>query len=247
MPTDDWIAADWPAPVGIVAGCTTRAGGLSDGKFASLNLAEHVGDNRQNVLANRKRFIASCCLPVEPAWLNQVHDNQVVVEPARDSMPEADAILCRRAGSVCAVLVADCMPVLFVSLDGQEIAAAHAGWRGLAAGVLEATVAAFAAKPDSILAWLGPAISQTHFEVGAEVKQAFSAIDPLAEENFTQNVRGRWQADLVGLARRRLENTGITRVFGGNYCTFKDPRRFFSFRRDGQCGRMAGFVGKISC
>lgn len=242
---DDWITADWPAPAGIVAGCTARTGGVSEGQFASLNLAQHVGDVQQNVLTNRKRFIAAGCLPAEPTWLNQVHGVEIAIDPAPESRPEADAILCTRPESVCAVLVADCLPVLLVSKDGAEIAAAHAGWRGLSAGVLEAVVGAFTATSKDVLAWLGPAISQTHFEVGDEVRQAFLDHDSAAGGYFSANAQGKWQADLVGIAKRKLANAGVGGVFGGDFCTFGDPQRFFSFRRDGQCGRMAAFIGQV--
>jgi YfiH family protein len=240
MSTPDWIRADWQVAAAIVAGCTLRSGGVSTGPYASLNLGAHVGDDPAHVQANRQRFVAACKLPAEPAWLDQVHGAVVAVEP--DDGVEADAALSRTPGTVCAVLVADCLPVLFVSDDRREVAAAHAGWRSLAAGVLENTVSAFDAPPAALSAWLGPAISQHAFEVGDEVRAAFLSTDSGAGDCFRPNAAGRWQADLYGLARRRLRAVGVTRVSGGGFCTAGDAGRFFSYRRDGQCGRMACFI-----
>ncbi len=240
MTTAPWILADWTAPAGVVAGCTTRQGGVSEGPYASLNIGQHVGDVAERVTENRRRFAASCGLPQEPGWLSQVHGAAVVTDPAPGT--QADAAVSDRAGVVCAVMVADCLPVLFCSKDGARIAAAHAGWRGLAAGVLENTVAALATAPSGLQAWLGPAISQAAFEVGEEVREAFVSHDPAAGRHFRRNARGRWQADLYGLARQRLADAGIGSVSGGDFCTFGDADRFFSHRRDGATGRMAGFI-----
>lgn len=243
MPTViDWLSADWPAPEGVVAGCSCRSGGVSEGPFTSLNLGDHVGDNAKDVQENRRRFSRGCRLPAEPVWLNQVHGTAVVVDPATAEVPQADAILTSRTNSVCAVLTADCVPVVFAADDGTQVGVAHAGWRGLCAGVLEATVAEFAQPPSAVLAWLGPAISQAAFEVGAEVRAEFVRHNEQAGTCFRPNGRGRWQADLYALARLRLAQAGVERVFGGEYCTFGEPERFFSYRRDGQCGRMASFV-----
>ncbi|MCP4303216.1 MAG: peptidoglycan editing factor PgeF [Gammaproteobacteria bacterium] len=209
----DWIRADWPAPGNIVAGTTLRTGS-----------------------------IASLELPGEPCWLNQVHGADVVSAGHFDDPPAADASVGCKAGDVCAVRTADCLPVLFCASDGAEVAAAHAGWRGLAEGIIEATVAKINRAPDDLLVWLGPAISQPAFEVGPEVKAAFIAQDPRAEGCFVANDRGRWQADLYELARRRLTAIDITRIHGGGYCTFADEERFFSYRRNPDCGRMVSFV-----
>ena len=236
-----WLEPDWPAPPGVVAGTTLRGGGASRGPYASLNLGAHAGDDPDAVRSNRRRFVEACGLPAAPPWLRQVHGTRVITEGAEPDTP-ADAIVGNSPGAVCAVLTADCLPVVFASADGGKIAAAHAGWRGLAAGVLEATVAALAAPAGDLLAWLGPAISQPAFEVGDEVREAFLQSDPRAAGYFQENERGRWQADLYGLARLRLERCGVTRVFGGGRCTFGEPDHFFSYRRDGQCGRMATFV-----
>jgi len=235
-----WIEASWPAPGCVVAGCTTREGGVSGGAYASLNLGNHVGDDPAAVAENRRRFRSSLQLSAEPAWLCQVHGNHVAIDPALGS--EADSAITSRVQVACVVMVADCLPVLFCSKDGGQVAAAHAGWRGLAAGVLENTVDAFDARPASLLAWLGPAISQSSFEVGDEVRAAFVASAPEADVHFTRNERGRWQADLYGLARQRLAAIGVRDVFGGEFCTFRDSQRFFSHRRDGTSGRVAGFI-----
>ena len=238
----EWIAADWPAPDGVIAGCSVRQGGVSQGRYASLNLAAHVADDEAAVLENRRRFKAHCGLPAEPRWLSQVHGTKVAVEPDPGSLKSADAAFTSKPDVVCAVLTADCLPVLFTTADGGELAAAHAGWRGLNAGVIEATVSEFSVSPGSLLVWLGPAISQTAFEVGSEVRAAFIANDAAAADCFVENQRGRWQADLYALARQRLARAGITQVFGGNFCTYTEPGRFFSYRRDGECGRMASFI-----
>lgn len=237
-----WLEADWPAPPGVVAGTTLRDGGKSRGPYASLNLGAHVGDDQNAVRANRRRFVEACGLPAEPPWLSQVHGTRVVRADSAAPAPAADAIVGNRPGAVCAVLTADCLPVVLASVNGEEIAAAHAGWRGLSAGVLEATVAALGTPAPNLLAWLGPAISQAAFEVGDEVREVFVLDDSRAAAHFRQNERGRWQADLYGLARLRLERCGVTRVFGGSRCTFGEPGAFFSYRRDGRCGRMATFV-----
>ncbi|MDH5500220.1 MAG: peptidoglycan editing factor PgeF [Gammaproteobacteria bacterium] len=239
----DWLKADWPAPPGVVAGTTLRSGGVSEGPFASLNLAAHVGDQSGHVAANRRRFLKECALPAEPTWLSQVHGSTVCVDtkPANPSL-EADAMLCREKGAVAAVLTADCLPVLFASTADDEVAAAHAGWRGLAAGVLENTVLAMQSPAERIIAWLGPAISQLAFEVGSEVREQFCDLEPAAAAHFLRNDRGRWQADLYGLARQRLAAAGVLRIYGGGLCTYADSARFFSYRRDGECGRMCSFV-----
>ena len=236
----DWINADWPAPDNVVAGTSTRIGGVSDGEFASLNLGAHVGDENRCVLENRRRLADTLQLPAEPLWLTQVHGTQVASGSAE--APEADASVAARPGQVLALMTADCLPVLFCSDNGDEIGAAHCGWRGLAAGVLENTLDAMRTNPGDVMAWLGPAISQSAFEVGDEVREAFVAASPGADVHFVANERGRWQADLVGLARLRLSDAGVTRVFGGQHCTYTDRERFFSYRRDGQTGRMGSFV-----
>ena len=249
------LTPEWPALAAVHAAFTLRSGGVSASPFDSLNVGAHVGDEAAAVVENRRRVRARLSLPEEPAWLEQVHGVEVVdldaaapavgvtrPAPAAVALPAADAVVSRRAGRVCVVQVADCLPVLLAARDGCAVAAAHAGWRGLAAGVLEATVKRLAVEPRDLLAWLGPAIGAAHFEVGAEVRQAFLAQDAAAADAFAVNTRGRWQCDLAGLARRRLDGLGIGAVFGGRWCTYGDASRFFSYRRDGRCGRMAALI-----
>ena len=252
------LAPQWPAPQGVRAAFTLRGGGVSTGRYESLNLGARVGDLDAAVAENRRRLRAQLQLPAEPAWIEQVHgvgvlDLDALAPPAAvgaavasaalvPSVPCADAVIARHASEVCVVQVADCLPVLFAARDGSAVAAAHAGWRGLAAGVLEATVARLGVEPQQLIAWLGPAIGPSHFEVGEEVRAAFTAHHRAAAAAFEPNARGRWQCDLGALARQRLAAIGIGAVYGGGWCTFADPARFFSHRRDRQCGRMAALI-----
>jgi hypothetical protein len=234
------IRPQWPAPETVRACSTTRIGGVSRGCWSGLNLGDHVHDDPQAVAENRARLSDRLGLPSEPQWLSQVHGSEVCL-PDRP-LDCADACLDDRPGRVCAVLTADCLPVLFCNLAGTRIAAAHAGWRGLLAGVLEQTVAAFDDSPDQIMAWLGPAIGPGAFEVGDEVRGDFVAERPASSMHFRPHGEGHWLADLYGLARDRLAGLGIERVGGGGLCTFSDPTRFFSYRRDGVTGRMASLI-----
>jgi YfiH family protein len=239
------LEMNWNLPHGVFAACTTRQGGVSKAPWNSFNLATHVGDDLAHVAANRAHLRALLKLGVEPAWLTQVHGVAVSDLDAAPSSPmpaAADASVSSRAGSACVVMVADCLPVLFCSSDGQRIGAAHAGWRGLAAGVLERTVAAMGVPAGELIAWLGPAISQEQFEVGDEVRETFVKADRAANSRFRMNARGRWQADLVGLARLRLAKLGVTDVSGGTWCTVADRERFYSHRRDGKGGRLAALI-----
>ena len=211
----DWIAADWPAPDNIVAGTTLR-------NYAGGELP----------------------LAGQPCWLDQVHGAEVVTAGSFETPPSADASISGAAEYVCAIRTADCLPVLMCSIDGRVFAAAHAGWRGLAAGVIENTIARLDADPSDLLVWLGPAISQAAFEVGEEVKEAFLGVDPGAGVCFERNDRGRWQADLYALARRRLEHAGVGQIHGGEFCTYSDRDRFYSYRRNAECGRLLSFVGR---
>ncbi len=261
MNTLELVVPDWPAPQHVRAAFTLRTGGVSAPPLDSLNLGEYVGDRAEAVMENRRLVKAKLQLPAEPLWLRQVHGTAVVdIGPAGHAeghplgiggrQPEADAAIARvhmpgseaLSRAVCAVQVADCLPVLLTAGDGSVIAAAHAGWRGLAAGVLESTVRRIAIPPAEVLAWLGPAIGADHFEVGAEVRTAFIRDDVGAAAAFVPNARGRWQCDLLALARRRLVALGVQHIYGGGWCTYTDPARFFSFRRDGRCGRMAAFI-----
>jgi YfiH family protein len=245
----DLIHPDWPAPATVHAVATTRAGGVSTGAFASLNLGDHVGDDPSSVTQNRALLRHALGLPAGPAWLSQVHGAEAVTltGAATDHTPRrtADASLTVAPGVVCAVLTADCLPVLFCHRAGTHVAAAHAGWRGLAAGVLEATVSALAdagATPASLLAWLGPAIGPAAYEVGAEVRDAFLRADPLAGDVFRPIRPGHWLLDLYAAARARLARAGVTAVTGGEYCTLADHERFYSHRRDGITGRQATLI-----
>lgn len=240
-----WLPPDWRAPARARAAMTLRGGGASAAPFDSLNLGTHVGDDPAAVARNRAVLRHALQLPGEPRWLQQVHGAAVhgaASGPAPASPPVADAAVCRDPGVVLAILVADCLPVLFADRDGTVVAAAHAGWRGLAAGVLEATVHAMGVPPHTVCAWLGPAISQPHFEVGDDVLQAFTAADPGASAAFARNARGRWQGDLPRLARRRLQALGISDIGDCGLCTYQRAADCFSYRRDGRTGRMAALI-----
>jgi YfiH family protein len=241
MPAPGFLRPDWPAPAGVRAAVTTRQGGVSRGPYATLNLALHVGDDPAAVAENRARLRAALELPAEPAWLEQAHGTGVAVLPGARAGP-ADAAVTFTQGPVCAVLVADCLPVFLASRAGDRVGIAHAGWRGLAAGVVEATVAALDCEPAALVAWLGPAIGPAAFEVGGEVRDAFIARDAGADAAFRPGRAGRWLADLPALARRRLAAAGVAAVTGGGLCTHTDASRFFSYRRDGATGRMAALA-----
>ena len=237
------IIPDWPVPAGVASLVTTRSGGQSRGAYASLNLGDHVGDDPAAVAANRN-FVRQH-VGGEPAWLNQVHGTRVVDAAEFVGVaipPEADASFARRPGAACVVMTADCLPVLFCDTAGTVVAAAHAGWRGLQGGVLEATVAAMGVPGCDVMVWLGPAIGPQAFEVGGEVRDAFMANAPEAAEAFKPAANGKWLADIYLLARQRLARLGVTRVFGGGFCTVSETERIFSYRRDGQTGRMASLI-----
>jgi len=223
-----------------------RGGGASVAPYASLNLGDHVGDTLAAVADNRRALIAAAGLPAEPAWLEQVHGVNVADLDAPGPYGPADAAVTRRAKRVCAILTADCLPIVFATESGDTIAAAHAGWRGLSAGVIEATVRAIGTSPQRLIVLLGPAIGPLHFEVGAEVRQAFVRADPDDADAFEQNARGRFMADLARLARRRLNKLGISRVHGGGECTYARADRYFSHRRDGITGRQGTFIWRES-
>jgi YfiH family protein len=239
MPAD-WIVPDWPAPPRVRALMTTRSGGVSTGPYASLNLGTRVNDDP--AVVERNRALLASHLPEEPRWLMQVHGNRVVDAAGLRQPVEADAAISRNAGAVCAVMVADCMPVLLADRAGTVVGAAHAGWRGLAAGVIENTVLAMAVAPANLVAWLGPAIGPAAFEVGADVRDAFVAQDAGAASAFVDHKPGKWLADLFTLARRRLRAIGVDEVHGGGLCTVSDPGRFYSHRRDRITGRMAALI-----
>ncbi len=240
MPEPGLLTPDWPAPPGVRALQTLRVGGCSPAPWDSFNLGDHVGDDPARVAANRAALRRR--LPVEPAWLRQVHGTVAVDAAKCPENAEADAAYARQPGVVCAVMTADCLPVLFCDRAGSVVAAAHAGWRGLAAGVLEATIAALGVPAGELLAWLGPAIGPAAFEVGDEVRAAFVAADPAAAAAFAPHAPGKWLADLPQLARRRLQAAGVGWIGGGEICTWADPASYFSYRRDGITGRMATLV-----
>jgi polyphenol oxidase len=239
----DFIYPDWPAPAAVRALTTTRVGGVSTGSFASMNLADHVGDDLNAVIANRRALRGRVpALAAEPLWLRQVHGCGVVCAEDQTSQVEADAVVSRSDARVCAILSADCLPLLLCDSDASVVAAAHAGWRGLSAGVIEATVAAMRVAPGQLMAWLGPAIGPRAFEVGDDVRAAFVARDSAAASAFVSTGGGKWLCDLYSLARMRLASLGVARVFGGDCCTYSEPERFFSYRRDGETGRMATLI-----
>lgn len=240
LPHPDWIVPDWPAPANVKALITTRPGGVSKGPFASFNLGLRTGDDPQAVAANRDRL--NSLLPQQPRWLRQVHGASVVEADSLAGMPEADAGIARRPGTVCAVLVADCIPVLLADRAGTTVAIAHAGWRGLAGGVIENTARRMAVDPRGLIAYLGPGIGPGAFEVGADVRDAFLARDAGVAAAFTPHAAGKWLADLFLLARERLRRAGVGEIRGGALCTYSDARRFFSYRRERRTGRMAAVI-----
>ncbi|MEZ5555101.1 peptidoglycan editing factor PgeF [Haliea sp.] len=239
------ITPDWPAPATVSALATTRLGGLSGKPWNTLNLGDHVGDEAATVAGNRQRLQACLAAGTRVQWLEQVHGAVVVPAQCAGEVPEADASWTHEAGVACAVLTADCLPVLFCDRGATVVAAAHAGWRGLAAGVLEATVRALPVAPEHVLAWLGPAIGPAAFEVGAEVRDAFLAggTGPDSARAFLPAARsGHFYADIYQLARLRLQAAGVPAIYGGEFCTFNDSQRFYSYRRDGVTGRMATLI-----
>lgn len=256
----DWLVAEWPAPRAVRSLLTTRSGGVSRPPFASLNLGDHVGDDALAVSINRQRLAAH--LPAAPRWLQQVHGTSVVEVHGGEeesATPRADAALTRVPGVVCGVLTADCLPLLLCDRPGSVVAAVHAGWRGLLAGVVQTTVRAMAVDGSDLLAYLGPAIGPQAFVVGDEVRSAFvdsagraaAAFRPLAADCRTAAPAGEasgrtesqfWLADLYLLARQALAEVGVETSFGGEHCTVSDARRFFSYRRDGATGRMASLI-----
>jgi purine-nucleoside/S-methyl-5'-thioadenosine phosphorylase / adenosine deaminase len=254
----EWITPDWPAPPGVRAFVTTRAGGVSEGDYASMNLGLHGGDDPDHVARNRA--IVREHLPGDPVFLAQVHGS-TVADPAKPGTsrfsagendpakpgtsrfsPKADAAVTAAPGAVCVVLTADCMPVFLCKRDGTKVGVAHAGWRGLAGGVLENSLAAIGAPADEVIAWMGPAIGPDAFEVGPEVREAFLARDDGADVAFRAHKPGKYMADLYTLARRRLQRAGVKAIHGGGFCTYHEVERFFSYRRTPRSGRMGAFI-----
>ncbi|HUP96826.1 MAG TPA: peptidoglycan editing factor PgeF [Usitatibacter sp.] len=244
----EWIVPDWPAAANVRAFVTTRAGGVSTGEYGSMNLGLNSGDDPAHV--ERNRAIVRSHLPSAPAWLAQVHGTEVarVDSLARspagavETVARADAAIAALPGHVAVVLTADCMPLFLADRAGRKVAVAHAGWRGLAAGVVERTLEGMAIEARDVVAWMGPAIGPTAFEVGAEVKAAFERADPQASSAFAPHAPGKFMADLYALARQRLERRGVREVHGGGFCTYRDDARFFSYRRVQKSGRMGAFI-----
>ena len=236
----DLIFPDWPAPGNVKAVQTTRNGGFSKGAYASFNLGSHVGDDPLIVAANRQ--LLSPIVPTEPVWLSQVHGTQVINAATANCAPTADAAFAASHNTVCAVMTADCLPILLCDQSGTVVAAVHAGWRGLLNGVIEASVQTMQKLPGELMAWLGPAIGPTAFEVGDEVRDAFLAHGQATQKAFVRHGESKWLADIYQLARMRLQKSGIESICGGNLCTYSDANSFYSYRRDGITGRMATLV-----
>lgn len=241
MLSDTFIFPDWPAPANVKALQTTRHGGGSAAPYDTLNLGLHVGDDPVRV--NRNRQLLAPFMPSEPVWLEQVHGTVVADADAAGCRVQADACIARHRGSVCVVMTADCLPVLLCDEAGTVVGAVHAGWKGLAAGVIEVTVKEMGVAPGKLMVWFGPAIGPEAFEVGEDVRDAFMAHDIAAAAAFTPHGgQGKYLADLNLLAQQRLNALGITRIYGGSYCTYHQKDRFFSYRRDGVTGRMGTFI-----
>lgn len=236
------ITPDWTAPATVRAYTTTRQGGYSHAPYDGFNLAEHVGDNPERVAQNRALLRAELQLPSEPIWLQQVHGIETVPAIAKNANGCADAVYTTQPGQVCVIMTADCLPVIFCDKAGTQVAAAHAGWRGLAAGVLEQTVRALTVPSEAILVWLGPAIGADVFEVGDEVRDIFITHSPEAAQAFRPSRPHHWFADLYLLARQRLQRLGIQAIYGGQFCTYSEATRFYSYRRDHVTGRMATLI-----
>jgi YfiH family protein len=238
----EWITPDWPAPARVRAFVTTRHGGVSGGEYASLNLGTRGGDDPRNVASNR--LVVRGHLPSMPRWMAQVHGTAVCDLDAIGDLDvaTADAAVTGKPGTVGVVLTADCMPLFVADRGGTRVGVAHAGWRGMAAGVIENAVSSLGVDPREVIAWMGPAIGPTAFEVGPEVREAFVAADPGAHVAFAPHVAGKFMADLYALARQRLALAGVREVHGGGFCTYRETRRFFSYRRVPESGRMGAFI-----
>lgn len=240
----DALNPNWIAPANIHAFTTFRQGGVSQAPYDSLNLGDHVGDDKNAVKTNRTLLVEQFHLPQFPLFLNQTHSTRIIRLPYDGNNLDADAVYTNQPNQVCLVMTADCLPVLFTNQQGNEVAAAHAGWRGLCDGVLEQTVQQFQAEPQQIIAWLGPAIGPRSFQVGEDVRQQFIAQDPSAAEAFVRDPseQGKYLADLYHIARLRLGKLGISQISGGEHCTYLEKNAFFSYRRDKQTGRMASLI-----
>lgn len=237
----EYIQANWPAPAHVRALTTTRIGGFSTGAYESLNLGDHVGDDAEAVRHNRALLRETFNIP-EPSWLKQVHGIDVIEAEFGQAGAVADGSYTEMVGTVCAVLTADCLPVFLCDRQGTKVAVLHAGWRGLAAGVIESGVLAMRMPGEELLAWLGPGIGPESYEVGDDVRDVFVGQDAEAATAFRSNGAGKWLTDMYALARQRLLGMGVGAVHGGDRCTFRERERFFSYRRDGATGRMASLI-----
>ena len=240
-----WIIPEWPVPAHVHAIVTSREGGYSSAPYTGCNLSDRVGDDPTTVAANRAQLMSILDLPAAPAWLCQVHGKQIVDAGHLLGPVEADASYAATPGVVCAVTTADCLPVLFCHRTGSTVAVAHAGWRGLAAGVLEAVVKTLNIPAEHLYAWLGPAIGQRHFEIGVEIRETFIRRLQINERCFSPSPAGRWLADLYCLAHHHLHWAGVRDIYGGGLCTYSDPKRFYSYRRDRTTGRMASLIWMV--
>ena len=235
------IEAKWNAPSQVKALCTTRQGGFSQPPYDSLNLATHVGDDDQSVMRNRELLCHSLRLPAEPCWLEQTHSTRVVSLES-DSSRLADAAITREADTIAIVMTADCLPILLCNRSGSEVAAIHAGWRGLADGVIEATVNDMNSSADQLLAWIGPGISQQCFEVGSEVRDFYIARNRADESYFVANRPAHWLCDLSGLASATMARLDIAEISRAGYCSYSDDSHYFSYRRNALTGRLASLI-----
>lgn len=240
--TSTFIVPDWPALSHVKALCTTRHAGFSAAPYDSLNLGDHVADDPIHVQRNRQQLVRLADLPEMPLWLNQTHSTRVINSNEWHIGVEADAIISEQPRHVCSVLTADCLPLLVCDVQGSQVAAIHAGWRGLLNGIIETTVNRFQSPKHDLLVWLGPAIGPSAFEVGPEVYQAFVSQQPSAAEAFSASDNGHHYADIYQLARQRLQVCGVSNIFGGDYCTFNQAELFFSYRRERVTGRMASVI-----
>jgi YfiH family protein len=239
-----WITANWPAPQNIHTATTLRTGGVSQGKFNSLNPADHVNDQLPHVIENWQLIKQMLALPADPVWLRQTHSTQVICADRVTGNPEADASYTAKSNIVCTILTADCLPVLLCDQQGTMIAAIHGGWRGLLNGIIENTLSKMPAT--GLMAWLGPAIGVECFEVGDDVRDAFINKSAQFSCAFKNHAQGKYLADIYQIARIILNNAGVQQIYGGQYCTVTESDRFFSYRRDGQTGRMATMIWKNS-
>ena len=236
----DLIIPNWPAAKNIKSVSSTRNGGLSTGVYASLNLGMHVGDDESKVKMNRAKLVDCADMPSHPVWLNQTHSNHVIeIDQSTSEILDADGLYTKQQGVVCSVMTADCLPVLLANVKGTQVAAVHAGWRGLAAGIIENAVKRMDGE---VIAWIGPAIGAACFEVGKDVFDAFSKVDLSAIQAFKKLGHNKWLADMNMLVTQKLNCSGVTNISYSNCCTFSEPQRFFSYRRDGTTGRLATFI-----